>query len=121
MSGHRVSWPGGADGHETNVIGEPSRLLPVARSAPSFSSPSSLPLFLRPPAGYYCGLGIRRGVVADRILPLTIFQIRRNCPVAVARERRGTKHLKERLEELRGEGSASEVVSERPQHRRRAV
>ncbi|KAG7197937.1 hypothetical protein KM043_016174 [Ampulex compressa] len=32
MSGHRVSWPGGADGHETNVIGEPSRLLPVPNS-----------------------------------------------------------------------------------------
>lgn len=34
MSGYRVSWPGGADGHETNVIGEPSRLLFVARSSP---------------------------------------------------------------------------------------
>ena len=45
MSGHRVSWPEGADGHETNVIGEPSRLLPVARSA--LPPP---PLFLPPPA-----------------------------------------------------------------------
>ena len=41
-----IGSPEGADGHETNVIGEPSRLLPVARS---FSSLSSFPRALLQP------------------------------------------------------------------------
>lgn len=87
MSGHRVSWPGGADGHETNVIGEPSRLLPVARSA-------FLPLHPppRPPASLYWRL--RRCYIADS--SSMIFQIRGNCPVASLKERRWrARHLRD--------------------------
>lgn len=79
MSGHRVSWPGGADGHETNVIGEPSRLLPVARSA---FLPFPLPP--RPPVGPYHDLG--HDVTVDS--SSMIFQIRGNCPVASLEKQR---------------------------------
>jgi len=80
MSGHRVSWPEEADGHETNVIGEPSRLLPVARSAPLLSSLSLLlSLSLSAPSIPLLGLGDPRasavGFSPQRISRCTMFQI----------------------------------------------
>lgn len=37
-----IGSPEEADGHETNVIGEPSRLLPVASSFSSFPVPRAI-------------------------------------------------------------------------------